>query len=108
MSSRTRCTSVTFAHPFELNGIGRIFSPGDYRVVTDEELVKCLSFPVYRRVATMIFVPVAPRHTSSVDMVVIDPRDLRAARLQDRAAHQTPDVRPTRLAQEPYAYGQCG
>jgi uncharacterized protein YdeI (BOF family) len=32
----------------------------------------------------MIFVPVALRHTSSVDMVVIDPRDLRGAQLQDR------------------------
>lgn len=84
MSTRTRCTSVTFAHPFELNGIGRILPPGDYRVVTDEELIECLSLPVYRRVATMIFVPGALRHTSSVDMVVIDPRDLRGAQLQDR------------------------
>jgi hypothetical protein len=90
---------VTCAHPFELNGIARILSPADYRVVTGEELIKCLSFPVYGRVATMIFVPVAPRHTFSVDMVVIDPRDLRAAQL-------TPDVRPTRLAKEPYAYRQ--
>jgi hypothetical protein len=69
--------------------------------VTDEELIECLSFPVYRRVATMIFVPVALRHTSSVDMVVIDPRDLRGAQLQDRAADQTPEVKPTRLAKEP-------
>jgi hypothetical protein len=77
MSTRTRGASVTFAHPLELNGIGRILPPGDYRVVTDEELIECLSFPVYRRVATMIFVPGALRDTSSVDMVVIDPRDLR-------------------------------
>jgi hypothetical protein len=99
MSTRTRCTSVTFAHPFELNG--RISPPGDYRVVTDEELIECLSFPVYRRVATTIFLPVVLRHTSSVDMVVIDPRDLRSAQLQDRAAHQTSEIKPTRLAKEP-------
>jgi hypothetical protein len=98
MSTRTRCISVTFAHPFELNGISRVLPPGDYRVVTDEELIECLSFPVYRRVATMIFVPVALRHTSSIDMVVIDPRDLRAAQLQDRAAHQTPEVKSHRHA----------
>jgi hypothetical protein len=30
---------------------------GDYRVVTDEELIEGVSFPVYRRVSTMIFIP---------------------------------------------------
>ena len=47
MSTRTRST-----YPFELNGIDGVLPPGDYRVVTDEELIGCLSFPVYRRVAT--------------------------------------------------------
>jgi hypothetical protein len=47
----------------------------------------------------MIFMPEAQRHTFSVDMVV--PRALRAVQLQDRAAHQTPEVKPTRLAKEP-------
>jgi len=45
MSTRTRSTSVVFAHPFELNGIDGVLPPGDYRVVTDEELIECLSFP---------------------------------------------------------------
>jgi hypothetical protein len=54
---------------------------------------------IYRRVVTMIFVPMALRHAPSVDMVV--PRDLRAAHLRDRAAHQTPEVKPTRLVKEP-------
>jgi len=93
MNIRTRSTSVVFAHAFELNGIDRVLPPGDYRVVTDEELIECLSFPVYRRVATMIFVPAAS-HASSVEMVVIDPRDLRAAQLRDNAAHQTLEVKP--------------
>ena len=85
MSTRTRCTSVTFAHPFELNG--RILPPGDDRVVTDEELIEGLSFPVYRRVSTMIFVP--GQSTSSVEMVTIDPQELEAAqeRDQDRRDH---------------------
>jgi len=87
MSTRTRGTSVAFAHPFELNGIDGVLPPGDYRVVTDEDLIECLSFPVYRRVATVIFVPVASRHASSVEMVVIDPRDLRAAQGQGGASN---------------------
>ena len=40
-----------------LKGVGRELPAGSYRVATDEELIEGLSFPVYRRVATMIFVP---------------------------------------------------
>jgi hypothetical protein len=81
---RTHSKSVVFRHPFELKGIDRILPPGDYRVVTDEVLIEELSFPVYRRVATMIFVPAQ----FSVEMVAIDPLDLQAAQNRDTAAHQ--------------------
>jgi len=57
---------------------------GDYRVVTDEELIEGISFPAYRRVSTMIFVPAA-RGSSSVEMVTIDPLDLRGALDRDAA-----------------------
>jgi hypothetical protein len=40
-----------------------------------------LSFPVYRRVSTMIFVPGETR--SSVEMVAIDSQDLQAAQERD-------------------------
>jgi hypothetical protein len=78
---------VTFAHPFLLKGVDRELPAGDYRVVTDEELIEGLSFPVYRRVSTMIFVP--GQSTSSVAMVTIDPQELEAAqeRDQDRQDH---------------------
>jgi hypothetical protein len=55
--------------------------PGEYRIVTDEELIEELSFPVYRRVATMIFVPA--HQASSVEMVAIDPQELQAAQERD-------------------------
>ena len=42
---------------------------------------KGLSFPAYRRVATMIFVP--RQSGSSLEMVTIDPLDLQAAQDQD-------------------------
>jgi len=48
---------VTFARPFFLKGVDRELPAGGYRVVTDEELIEGLSFPVYRGVSTMIFVP---------------------------------------------------
>jgi hypothetical protein len=52
--------------------------------MTDEELIEGLSFPVYRRVSTMILVPAA--QPSSVEMVTIDPADLEAAQDRDAAA----------------------
>jgi hypothetical protein len=57
--------------------------PADYRVVTDEELIEGLSFPAYRRISTMIFVP-APSG-SAVEMATVDPLDLEAALEQDAA-----------------------
>ena len=46
--------------------------------MTDEELIEGLSFPAYRWVSTAIFVP-APSG-SAVEMVPIDPLDLKASR----------------------------
>jgi hypothetical protein len=83
MTMRTSSKTVTFAHPFLLKGVDRILAAGDYRVVTDEELIEELSFPVYRRVATMIFVPAGSGSASTVEMVTIDPQDLEAAQELD-------------------------
>jgi hypothetical protein len=82
MTTRTTNKIVTFARPFTLKGVDRILPPGEYRVVTDEELIEELSFPVYRRMATMIFVPADSHRASSVEMVTIDPLELKEA--QDR------------------------
>src|ERR1700677_2121621 len=88
MTIRTSNKTVTFVRPFLLKGIDRTLPPGDYRVVTDEESIEELSFSVYRRVATMIFVPADSRQASSVEMVTIDPLDLQTA--QDRDAEIPP------------------
>jgi hypothetical protein len=87
MTTRTNGRIVTFAHPFLLKGVDRELLAGDYRVVTDEELIDGLSFPVYRRVSTMIFVQ--GQSTSSVEMVTIDQQELEAAqeRDEDRRNH---------------------
>ncbi|MFL6797971.1 MAG: hypothetical protein ACJ8F3_11205 [Xanthobacteraceae bacterium] len=57
---------------------------GAYQVVTDEQLIEEASFPVYRRVATMMFVP-GPG-TASIEMATIDPVELQAALERDAAA----------------------
>jgi hypothetical protein len=83
MATRSHAKSVVFSHPFELKGVDRVLPAGDYRVVTDEVLIEELSFPAYRRVATLIFVPAETRHASSVEMVAIDPQELEAAQERD-------------------------
>lgn len=86
MITRSRSDLVVFAHPFTLQGVDRPLPPGQYRVVTEEALIEEVSFPVYRRMSTVIFVP-AQFHGSSVEMVTIDPHDLQAARDRDKT-HQ--------------------
>ncbi len=95
MTTRTSNKTVFFARPFLLKGVDRLLPAGDYRVATDEELIQELSFPVYRRVATMIFVPAESRHPSSVERVSIDPRDLQEAQDRDAA------IPPARSATAP-------
>jgi hypothetical protein len=84
MPTRTSSKTVTFGRSFWLKGVDRTLPGGDYRVTTDEELIEGLSFPVYRRVSTMILVPAA--QASSVEMVTIDPADLKAAQDCDAQA----------------------
>jgi hypothetical protein len=83
VTQRSHSKSVVFSHSFELKGIDRILPPGEYRIVTDEELIEELSFPVYRRLTTMIFVPAETHRASSVEMVAIDPQELQAAQERD-------------------------
>ena len=62
MLTRTRDRMWTFSKPFTIKGVDRLLPAGSYRVSTDEELIEGLSFPVYRRVATMIFAPDGTAH----------------------------------------------
>lgn len=84
MTTRTLITFLVFNRPFTLRGVDRILPAGEYRVATDEELIEGLSFPVYRRTATMIFLP-SRTQSSSVEMATVDPRDLRIAQARDKA-----------------------
>ena len=88
MIGRTVSKTVAFSKPFLLKGVDRMLPAGDYRVVTDEELIEGLSFPVYHRVSTMIFVPAQSHDASSIEMVTVDPAELTAA--QDRDAESRP------------------
>jgi hypothetical protein len=96
MSMRTTRKTVIFSNPFSLEGVGRVLPAGNYEVVTDEELIEGLSFPVYRRVATMMLVP-TQSGLGSVEMLTIDPRSLAEAIDRDAAAtHSKTDRVPAK------------
>jgi hypothetical protein len=44
MTIRTTSKTITFNRPFCLNGVDRLLPPGDYRVVTDQELIEGFRF----------------------------------------------------------------
>ena len=85
MIARSLSKTVVFSKSFLLKGIDRMLPAGDYRVVTDEEMIEGISFPVYRRVSTMIFVPAPTYGASSIEMATVDPLDLQAALDRDVA-----------------------
>ena len=64
--------------------------------MTDEELIEGLSFPVYRRIATMILLPAGADQLFSIEMVNVDPNALAAAHQRDQTlAAATSNVKPS-------------
>ncbi|WP_426442814.1 hypothetical protein [Bradyrhizobium genosp. P] len=86
MTTRTRRETVHFKHSFRIKGIDRLLPPGGYEIVTDEEMIEGLSFPSFRRVATMIMVPGAPPRQSSIEMFSISAIALSDAQRIDAGA----------------------
>ena len=85
MTTRSRRETITFQHPFRIRGIDRLLPPGAYEIITDEEMIEGLSFPAFRRVATMIMVPAAPR-SSTMEMISISSIALSDAQRIDASA----------------------
>lgn len=77
---RTSSSTVVFAHPFTLPGLGRFYPAGSYRLDADEEQLD-VSFEAWRRVATTIFLSEGP----STMVWLVSPSDLDAALAADTA-----------------------
>jgi hypothetical protein len=86
MTTRSRRELVHFKHPFRIKGIDCLLAPGDYEVITDEEMIEGLSFPSFRRVATMIMIPGAAPRQSTTEMSSIGSIDLSDAQRIDASA----------------------
>ena len=83
MTVRTSHKSVTFTRPFSLSGIDEVQTAGTYTVETSEELLQGVSFPAYRRIETLIFLPARPGGAFVERVVNIDPLELEAAHKRD-------------------------
>ena len=86
MTMRSRKETVTFQHPFRIEGIDRLLPAGGYEVITDEEMIEGLSFASFRRVATMIMVPAAAPNASTMEMISISSIALSDAQRIDASA----------------------
>jgi len=85
MTMRSRRETITFQHPFRIRGIDRLLPAGGYEVITDEEMIEGLSFPAFRRIATMIVVPAAEQ-SLTMEMISIGSVDLSDAQRMDASA----------------------
>jgi hypothetical protein len=83
MTMRTSHKSVTFTQPFSLSGIDEVQAAGTYTVETNEEPLQGVSFPAYRRMETLIFLPSRPGGAFVERVVNIDPLELEAAQKKD-------------------------
>jgi len=83
MTTRTRRETVHFKHSFRIRGVERQLPPGPYEVITDEEMIEGLSFPCFRRVATLMMIPGAAPRNSAMEMISISSIDLSDAQRID-------------------------
>ena len=95
MTTRTIKKTVTFRHPFVLGELEEVLPPGDYTVETDEEQIQGLSFPAYRRVLTVIRLPVTRGNPALTRAMTIAPETLERALEQDRSYELGLDNRPS-------------
>jgi len=90
MNLRTTSRMITFRRPFVLDGLDETQPAGTYTVQTDEEPIEGLSFLAYRRVATVIFLPLRREGSGSFQAIPVTPEALDAALAQDASGSRDP------------------
>lgn len=89
MTTRTSETSVTFKRPFLLSGLDAPLPAGDYQVETEEERLEGLSYPAYRRTATVLRLPARSGPAHLTRALTVDPEEFYAALERDNAGAET-------------------
>jgi hypothetical protein len=101
MSVRTTSSTISFSRPFVLTGIADEQPPGRYTVEIVEELLPHVSFPAYRRTATMMRLPPRTGSTERVRIVDLEPLELAALLAADAKAPDNNGTLPSSAAAEP-------
>jgi len=83
VTERSRHYSVTFEHPFSLQGLEGALPPGTYAIEVTEEQLNGLTLVAYRRTRTTIELPGSNTGSASRQVVEIEPADLEAALARD-------------------------
>lgn len=86
VTKRMTTKTVTFRHPFTIEGVDGWQPAGDYVVETEEELLQALSFPAWRRVHTAIRLPQRRGASVTEEVASVDPASIDAALAGDQAA----------------------
>ena len=90
MTVRTNRKTVTFRRPFSLSGMDEVQPAGSYTVETTEELLEGVSFPAWRRTATVILLRPQGGAAHLGQDLDIDPIELEA--VQECDAVNLPDA----------------
>src|SRR4029453_2435104 len=83
MTMRTSRKTVTLRRPFSLSGLDEMQPAGAYTVETNEELLESLSFPAWRRTATVILLRPQTGAVGLGQDLEIDPAELEAVEDSD-------------------------
>ena len=88
MTQRTVHSTITFSRQFMLSGFDEPLQAGTYKIETLEELIEGLSFPVWRRVETLLFLIQPPGQPKLTQMAIVDPVELEEALIRDEAGRE--------------------
>jgi len=83
MSTRSTERTLIFRRPFRLSAVDEVLPSGQYRVVTEEEPLEGLSFAAWKRVRTLLFLPVNSLPGQAREVVPVDLNELEAAQAAD-------------------------
>jgi hypothetical protein len=85
MTRRMTTKTVTFKHPFAIEGLDGWQPAGRYIIDTEEELLEALSFPAWHRIHTSIRLRQRSGGSMTQEEVTIDPAVIEAALTMDAA-----------------------
>jgi hypothetical protein len=97
MTTRTTKSTVTFTRPFRLSAFGEQLPAGRYSIETDGELLEEVSFPAYRRTATVMQLIADPLRPGVTETIMVDPEQLEEALAEDAAQSPGINVGPPKV-----------